>query len=182
MYNFQQWTTSDCLYFFSVVRNREQEIVETCRPPSITNVDATLHSDAMVTVTWEYSKGRSLPYCNGSRLFSMANISYATYEEAISNDTVIFSDGDYQDAGKRSTEFNISSVDTNHFYRFLVRARKGGSSTIHTKAVATTLKYFQETGGWVAGRGGRECMCMCVSLSLTHSCIFPITPNRANSI
>jgi hypothetical protein len=93
-------------------------------------------------VTWDFSHLDGLAYCPGTRQFLVAVRSYKTYEAAKADVSLFNGEFDYDDAGRRTTEFNVTGIDFNKFHRFYVKTKlvNGfGSTTAYTP-----LQHFGE--------------------------------------
>lgn len=106
-------------------------------------------SDGVVTVTWDYSRRAGLRYCDGSRKFQVAVRSYGTYDEAIADTAFLGGNFLYEEAGRRTKEYNVTTVDFNLFHRFYVKSQKDPASVYASIPTYTPLQHFGEVGEWV---------------------------------
>ena len=116
-----------------------------CYPPVISNVVATKLENGFVKLTWNFSRNGSSSYCNGSRQFYVAHVSYRTYDEAV-RDNLDQRNFDYQPAGRRKKEYIFTALATSIFHRFVVTSLKGRGSQGFSRLVMTRLQHFVESG------------------------------------
>ena len=98
-------------------------------------------------MTWDYSHLDGLPYCPGTRQFQVYFRSYKTYEKAKADVSFLTGEFKHDDAGRRTTEYNVTGVDYNKFHRFYVKSRNvngTGSTTAYTP-----LQHFGEVGEYM---------------------------------
>ena len=141
----QEWDLSLSLSPLTITADYDGlgDSIPTCKCPDITNV-ATKQSNGIVTVTWDFSHLDGLPYCPGTRQFAVAVRSYKTYEAAKADVSFLNGEFDYDDAGRRTTEYNVTGIDFNKFHRFYVKSRfvTGSGST-------SKLQHFGEVGEYM---------------------------------